>query len=207
METAGWTAKEISRMKALYEKGLSMSEIGAKLGKSKNQIVGKINRLGLNGPNATAVKKTPAKAAAPKKAPAKVAPKKVEPAKKAGVSNGKGKVGAVKNGKSVSKTPAKPATKAPVKGAAKVAPKAAPKPKAEPAPKPTPKRVAGKVQERNVNHALALAELGQDQCRWPIGNTNSDDFHFCGKKVFVGKPYCFEHCKASYIMTPASPRK
>lgn len=173
-----WTDKQIAKMKALYAKGLSCSEIGTKLGMSKNMVVGKINRLGLNNPaKAAAVKavktakkpapKPVAKAAAPKKAAAKAV---------------------------------KPAPKAPVKK-----PAAKPAAPAKPLPK-VPKKLSEKIQERSVNHALAMAALGHDQCRWPIGSTSSDDFHFCGKKVFPGKPYCFEHCKMSYVMQPAAPK-
>jgi GcrA cell cycle regulator len=161
-----WTDKHILKLKTLYTKGLSMSEIGQKLGMSKNQVVGKVNRLGLNAPEPKekpkpAAKKTAKALPAPKKTPAKPMPKKPEPKKP------------------------------------------------EPAPKKehgVPKKISEKIQERSVNHALALAALSHDQCRWPIGSTSSDDFRFCGKKVFVGKPYCFEHCKMSYAMTPPSPK-
>ena len=50
-----------------------------------------------------------------------------------------------------------------------------------------------------------MASLKKDQCRWPIGDTDSDDFHFCGKKVFPGKPYCYEHCKCAYKLN--APKK
>ncbi|MDR0449008.1 MAG: GcrA family cell cycle regulator [Rickettsiales bacterium] len=178
-----WTDKHILKLKAFYSKGLSMSEIGSRLGMSKNQVVGKVNRLGLNTPETE--KKTAKKPAKPTPASAKASagkPKKSEPVKK---------------------KPA-PAKKAPAKPASKPAKKPEPqKPQKTPA---MPKKISEKIQERSVNHALALAALGYDQCRWPLGNTNSDDFKFCGKKVFVGKPYCFEHCKMSYAMTPPSPK-
>ncbi len=45
---------------------------------------------------------------------------------------------------------------------------------------------------------VPLVELTLDRCCWPIDNPNSDDFTFCGKKVFKNKPYCLEHCLVAY---------
>lgn len=53
-----------------------------------------------------------------------------------------------------------------------------------------------------IQHAVELAMLRSDQCRWPIGNPDSEKFHFCGAKVFPGKPYCYEHCRTAYQMPP-----
>ena len=61
------------------------------------------------------------------------------------------------------------------------------------------------ASQRIIKTALEMASLKNDQCRWPIGDTDSDDFHFCGKKVFPGKPYCYEHCKCAYKLN--APKK
>jgi GcrA cell cycle regulator len=45
---------------------------------------------------------------------------------------------------------------------------------------------------------LTLLELTSDRCCWPIDDVNSENFHFCGKKVFKNKPYCLEHCAIAY---------
>ena len=89
----GWDNATLKKLKALTGKGLSTSEIGKRLGMSKNAIVGKLNRLGWNAKaggatavtdatekKTTAAKKTVAKAkvttakkaTAPKKTTAKV---------------------------------------------------------------------------------------------------------------------------------------
>ena len=60
----------------------------------------------------------------------------------------------------------------------------------------------GAAHQRIVQHALEMASLKPNQCRWPIGDPDSDDFHFCGKTVFVGKPYCYDHCKMAYQFAP-----
>ena len=135
-----WTAVKVSQLKTLFGKGLSTATIGKKLGMTKNAVVGKINRMGLNSMEKSAGQKTSA-------------PKILAPMKKVS-SRG---------------------------------------------PKRKPKRVAN-------NHA-ALIALGADQCRWPIGDPDSEQFHFCAAKCFAGKPYCFEHCKAAYQFAPPMKRK
>ena len=42
-----WTPKRVSALIALWNEGLSTSEIGARLGVTKNAVVGKVHRLGL----------------------------------------------------------------------------------------------------------------------------------------------------------------
>ena len=76
----GWDNATLKKLKALTGKGLSTSEIGKRLGMSKNAIVGKLNRLGWNAKaggaasaevtekkTATAKKKTVVKKTTPKK--------------------------------------------------------------------------------------------------------------------------------------------
>ena len=58
------------------------------------------------------------------------------------------------------------------------------------------------MHQRIVQHSLEMANLKPNQCRWPIGDPDSEHFHFCGETVFVGKPYCYEHCKQAYQFTP-----
>lgn len=42
-----------------------------------------------------------------------------------------------------------------------------------------------------------VADLKDDQCRWPVGDPLSDDFHFCHHTQVPGQPYCRPHmCKA-----------
>lgn len=103
----------------------------------------------------------------------------------------------VKNPK---KTPEKK-TPAQIVKEKKIAP--APKPAAKPAEKPEKSGKKNLVAHQHmIQHAVELAMLRPDQCRWPIGNPDSENFHFCGEKVFPGKPYCYEHCRAAYQMPP-----
>ena len=45
----GWTDEQVEELKKLWNKGLTTGEIGKALGVSKNAVVGKAHRLGLNG--------------------------------------------------------------------------------------------------------------------------------------------------------------
>ena len=176
----GWDNATLKKLKALTGKGLSTSEIGKRLGMSKNAVVGKLNRLGWNSKaggvaGATAkAKKTAAKKATAAKTGAK---KPVAAAKKTVV---KSRAGAAAKG--AAKTAIKK-TAGSVRGA-----------------KSLNKNLA--MHQRIIQHSLELANLKPGQCRWPIGDPDSENFHFCGEPVFVGKPYCYEHCKQAYQFTP-----
>lgn len=209
----GWDNTALKKLKALMGKGLSTSEIGKKLGISKNAVVGKLNRLGWNAKagataakpvaekkstktasGATTAKKPAAKKAAPAmksvKAP-KAAPVKTTAAKPTKVAVAK-KTGSDKTA---------PAKVAPTKKASAPATKAA----APKAPAKEPKSLSNKtlaMHQRIIQHSLEMANLKPNQCRWPIGDPDSENFHFCGETVFVGKPYCYEHCKQAYQFTP-----
>jgi hypothetical protein len=37
-----------------------------------------------------------------------------------------------------------------------------------------------------------------DDCRWPIGDPQVADFHFCGKPKVDGHPYCDFHMVRAY---------
>lgn len=38
-----------------------------------------------------------------------------------------------------------------------------------------------------------MEDLKSGMCRWPYGNLEDDDFHFCGKPSDPALPYCEEH--------------
>ena len=190
----GWDNATLKKLKALMGKGLSTSEIGKRLGLSKNAVVGKLNRLGWNAKaGATpktakpAVKKTATASA--KKAPAKAAPKKAVATKPAKAKPATKKPEVKAKGKTTTKAETKKTVKAP-----------APKEKAKTTKLSVSKNLA--MHQRIIQHSLEMANLKPNQCRWPIGDPDSENFHFCGKQVFTGKPYCYEHCRLAYQFTP-----
>jgi len=50
-----------------------------------------------------------------------------------------------------------------------------------------------------------VSSIGSSQCKWPIGDPASDDFHFCGQPTTGGKPYCAYHVQLAF--QPSSPRR
>lgn len=187
----GWDNATLKKLKALTGKGLSTSEIGKRLGLSKNAVVGKLNRLGWNlkaSGSAPATKKT---APAPKKTKTVAdTPKKAAPVKTA----------APKKAAAAPKAAAKKTNVPPKASVKKTAPaKPAPTVAAPKTSKSSTKNLA--MHQRIIQHSLEMANLKPNQCRWPIGDPDSENFHFCGETVFVGKPYCYEHCKQAYQFT------
>lgn len=206
----GWDSGMLKKLKALVGKGLSTAEMGKKLGMSKNAVVGKLNRLGWNAKASDVPDKKSAKKKVDAKPAPKTASKKVvmdkKPLKKtatkvvtkmADTKKAAAKKPVVKE-KKVAKT-AKVAAKAP-KVEKKKTPVVKEKPVIKTASKKTKKDLA--LHELLIQHALQMANLKPNQCRWPIGDPDSDNFHFCGETVFAGKPYCYEHCRQAYQFTP-----
>ena len=194
----GWDNSTLKKLKALMGKGLSTSEIGKRLGLSKNAVVGKLNRLGWNakaGATSSSVKsaakttkKTTTATASKSKTAAKTPAKKgadKTPVKKATTTKVVTKKTPVKQSKA--KKSSETTKKADVKDS-KTSSKASAKSLA--------------MHQRIIQHSLEMANLKPNQCRWPIGDPDSENFHFCGKTVFTGKPYCYEHCRLAYQFTP-----
>ena len=212
----GWDSGMLKKLKSLVGKGLSTAQIGTKLGMSKNAVVGKLNRLGWNAKATETVDKKSSKTAKTNKKetkPTKTTAKKTVAKKVVAKKPVKQPVKkAVKKTVVVSKKTAKPAKKIakketkPTKVAKKVVEKAPKvevkkeKPVIKTASKKTKKDLA--LHELLIQHALQMANLKPNQCRWPIGDPDSDNFHFCGETVFTGKPYCYEHCRQAYQFTP-----
>ncbi len=53
------------------------------------------------------------------------------------------------------------------------------------------------IQQPKPDH-MTLMDLKLNSCRWPIGDPQDPDFHFCGENTVTGKPYCPNHCKIAY---------
>jgi GcrA cell cycle regulator len=50
-----------------------------------------------------------------------------------------------------------------------------------------------------------IQTLVECSCRWPIGDPQHADFHFCGKNKVPGLPYCEFHARRAY--QPPQPRR
>lgn len=49
-----------------------------------------------------------------------------------------------------------------------------------------------------ISRRLALTELTERTCKWPVGDPLKEDFHFCGCDSGDASPYCSFHRKMAY---------
>lgn len=181
-----WTDERIDRLKSLWSKGMTASQIADELGGvSRNAVIGKAHRLGLQS------RPSPVKPNEP--VPAKAVPAPPPPEKKA---------------ESAPPPPAAPQ-------AAPAAAAAAPQPQIRsvgpggflrqgpgdmqsPIPPAPPRRLVPAKPSAEVADKTSLLDLNEKICKWPIGHPGEPDFHFCGKSANPGFPYCVEHCGVAY---------
>ncbi|MCL2331725.1 MAG: GcrA family cell cycle regulator [Proteobacteria bacterium] len=195
MSENNWTQATLKKLKSMADRGMSTAEIGKRLGMTKNAIVGKLNRMGWNAKSKSADVK--------KSAPAPKQPKPAARAEKRPAASAAKKQGAKQE------EPKKTLKKPPVRKFAPTPAARDPRSRAGTAPiapghdkkdRLTSKKSLA-AHQRIIQHSLDLANLRADQCRWPIGDPDSERFHFCGKQVFVNKPYCYDHCLQAYQFT------
>jgi GcrA cell cycle regulator len=207
-----WTDERIDKLKSLWGQGLTASQIADELGGvSRNAVIGKAHRLGLES-RPSPVKgndDAPAAAAAPAPAPREPTPPpapKVEAAPKP--------------------RPAPEPRPAPAPRPEPVAAAPAPQPSAassEPAPNQPvyrsigpggfqrqqpgeqtpvppapPRRLVPAKPAPEIADKTSLLDLNDRICKWPLGHPGEPDFHFCGDPVNPGFPYCVQHCGQAY---------
>jgi GcrA cell cycle regulator len=49
-----------------------------------------------------------------------------------------------------------------------------------------------------LNERKYIQTLTENCCRWPIGDPQLPEFHFCGKKKIPGLPYCEVHARRAF---------
>ncbi len=111
-----WTEDRVEELKKLWEQEISTAEIGKILGVTKNSVVGKAHRLGLE--------------------------KRQSP---------------IKRKEGTTKTTTK------------------------------------------KKEVITILNLKRNMCAWSFSDPDKDDFHFCGKEIVPGKPYCLKHCQEAYV--------
>ncbi len=201
-----WTDERIDQLKAMWERGLTASQIADELGGvSRNAVIGKAHRLGLQSrPSPVKANEAPKKAApARKPAPVTTAPV-VEAPKPAAAPVAEAPVRA-----------APPAAAAPVADPTSAEPVAAPQPRIvsvgpggflrqgpgdqqAPIPPAPPRRLVPAKPSPEIADKTSLLDLTERICKWPMGHPGEPDFHFCGEPVNPGFPYCVEHCGRAY---------
>jgi GcrA cell cycle regulator len=213
-----WTDERIDRLKSMWAEGSTASQIAEDLGGvSRNAVIGKAHRLGLES----------------RPSPVKAGEEKAKKAK----AESPAPVAAAKADKP--KPAAKPAAAPTPAAEARPAPKPDPIRKADDAPVPmTPRAVSATAKEgttiqyrsvgpggfirqgpgdtqppippapprrlvpskpsAEIADKTGLLDLNDRICRWPMGHPGEADFHFCGKDSNPGYPYCVDHCGVAY---------
>ncbi len=194
-----WTDERIDSLKTMWEKGLTASQIAEELGGvSRNAVIGKAHRLGLQSrpspvkshdgePRAAVRKATPipskprVAAAAPAPAPAPRAAATPAPTPVPIPTNPHAPTGAqlrsIGPGGFIRQGPGDQA------------------PPATPAP---PRRLVPAKPSAEIAGKTSLLDLNERVCKWPLGHPGEPDFHFCGDAVNPGFPYCVAHCGHAY---------
>jgi GcrA cell cycle regulator len=193
-----WTEERIERLKTMWHEGATASQIADELGGvSRNAVIGKAHRLGLEQRPSPVKpgdeKDKPAAAAAPAAAKPVPTPKAEAPrtAPAAAVA-----------------IPGSPQAHAPHRPSAhdmqyrSIGPggfvRQGPGDQQAPIPPAPPRRLVPAKPSPEVADKTGLLDLNDRICKWPIGHPGEPDFHFCGQPSNPGFPYCVAHCGVAY---------
>ncbi len=209
-----WTDERIDQLKGMWEKGMTASQIAEELGGvSRNAVIGKAHRLGLQSrpspvKGSEAAKPAARKAAAPVAAKPRPAP---APAPIAASRPAAAPARAAAPAEAPVPIPTNP--NAPTGAQLRsIGPggfiRQGPGDQAPPATPAPPRRlVAAKIAPEFADKT-SLLDLNERICKWPMGHPGEPDFHFCGEKSNPGFPYCVQHCGNAYqAQLPRSGRK
>jgi GcrA cell cycle regulator len=209
-----WTDERIEHLKTMWERGMTASQIADELGGvSRNAVIGKAHRLGLQSRPSPVKAVEPAPKASPEpRAPAKEpAAKHAEaPAAKANPSS-ETKPAPAPQPKAEPAPPASAAAAPATEAASPPAPqpriisvgpggflRQGPGEQQQPIPPAPPRRLVPAKPSPEMAGKTSLLDLTEKICKWPLGHPGEPDFHFCGEKVNPGFPYCVEHCGRAY---------
>jgi len=192
-----WTEERIDQLKAMWAKGATASEIAENLGGvSRNAVIGKAHRLGLEArpsPVKPGEDKEAAPAAAPKAAKPAAAPLAAAPAAPAEPEQAP---------TPRPRTPQRPQPTGDNIQYRSVGPggfiRQGPGDTQAPIPPAPPRRLVPAKPSAEVANKTGLLELNDRICKWPMGHPGEPDFHFCGDLANPGYPYCVQHCGVAY---------
>ena len=190
-----WTDERIDQLKQMWQAGKTASQIADMLtGVSRNAVIGKAHRLGLQSRPSpvragdTAAAHTPA-TEAPAPAPVPVEPK---PAAAAPAASPEAAAPIAPSSPAV---PAEPAVRSIGPGGFQ---RQNPHEQQSPIPPAPPRRLVPAKPSAEVAGKTGLLDLNDRICKWPLGHPGEPDFHFCGVPVNPGFPYCLSHCSVAY---------
>ncbi len=193
-----WTDERIERLKTMWAKGATASQIADELGGvSRNAVIGKAHRLGLEQ------RPSPVKAGEEKEAKrpaAAVAATPPKPAPKAEAPRPAPSAAATTESSAPRST--NPPRSAPEMQYRSIGPggfiRQGPGDQQPPIPPAPPRRLVPAKPSPEVADKTSLLELNDRVCKWPIGHPGEPDFHFCGEQANPGFPYCVTHCGVAY---------
>jgi GcrA cell cycle regulator len=189
-----WTDERIDRLKSMWEKGLTASQIADELGGvSRNAVIGKAHRLGLKS------RPSPVKA---NEGEAKPAPKpKAKPIEKAAAPRAAAPA-PERSPSAAAPAQATPTPRSDMPKIVSIGPggfmRQGPGDQQAPIPPAPPRRLVPAKPSPEIADKTSLLDLSDRVCRWPMGHPGEPDFHFCGEAVNPGFPYCVEHCGRAY---------
>ncbi|MFN3944561.1 MAG: GcrA family cell cycle regulator [Allosphingosinicella sp.] len=214
-----WTDERIDRLKELWTRGMTASQIADELGGvSRNAVIGKAHRLGLQSrPSPVKANEEPAKekeaeaaapAPSPAAAPASPAPEP-KPAPAAAAPEPKPAPAPAPAPAPVqpqaAQAPAQPAARQPAPDMQQyrsIGPggflRQGPGEQQSPIPPAPPRRLVPAKPSPEIADKTSLLDLNEKICKWPIGHPGEPDFHFCGAPANPGFPYCVQHCGVAY---------
>lgn len=198
-----WTDERIERLKSMWEKGMTASQIAEELGGvSRNAVIGKAHRLDLQSrPSPVKGNEGEAKAETKKAAPA---PKPREAAPPPAPRPAASIPPAPRPSSAVNAPIPMPPQQAALTGAQirSIGPggflRQGPGDQAPPATPAPPRRLVPAKIAPEFADKTGLLDLNDKICKWPLGHPGEPDFHFCGEKVNPGFPYCVQHCGHAY---------
>lgn len=74
-------------------------------------------------------------------------------------------------------------------------------------PAPPPREPAPVPEAERSGAIEAIKNVRGDQCRWPMGDVRSPDFHFCGETQIKGQSYCPFHAAKAFYKPVSKPRR
>ena len=204
-----WTEERIETLRTMWEGGQTASQIAEALGGvSRNAVIGKAHRLGLQS------RPSPVKPNDPDKATAAVAPVTAAPAAPAPTPAPPRAAAPSPEPEPPFRDTAPAATDdddddAPAPEPVKPQPvlrsvgpggflRQAPGEQQPPSTPAPPRRLVPAKPSADMAGKTSLLDLSDRVCKWPLGHPGEPDFHFCGDKVNPGFPYCVNHCGHAY---------
>jgi len=202
-----WTDERIDTLRKMWEAGQTASQIAEELGGvSRNAVIGKAHRLGLQSrpspvkPNEPDAAKTVAAEPKPAPAPIAKAPERAPapaPIAAAPIVEDEDEDEVEDDSDVVAAPPAPPQPIMRSVGPGGFLRQAPGEQQAPITPAP-PRRLVPAKPSADMAGKTTLLDLNDKICKWPLGHPGEPDFHFCGDKVNPGFPYCVAHCGHAY---------